>query len=152
MVNERKCRLDANRELSPWKMTRSTSLIPSKWTSCWLTKESNVFIPYSEVAPIVLGVYYQRFAYQYLLALISRWNQNLRLTAGLTFSAFHNWSIEQGDSVPNFLGKQDACKWLRTKYNYQRKDCFFPWEFDRLCCWKASERESKQNRIFLQCN
>ena len=48
IVNKGKCRLDANRKLSPWKMTPSTSLtIPRKWTSCWIRKERTVFIPCS---------------------------------------------------------------------------------------------------------
>ena len=48
IVNEGKCRLDANRKLSPWKMTPSTSLtIPRKWTSCWIRKERTMFIPCS---------------------------------------------------------------------------------------------------------
>ena len=48
IVNEGKCRLDANRKLSPWKMTPSASLtVPRKWTSCWITKERTVFIPCS---------------------------------------------------------------------------------------------------------
>ena len=123
MVNERKCRLDffnllifiwrctldANRELSPWKMTPSTSpIIPDKWTCCWITKKKycaytlfsfREVAGHSEEAPTVLGVYYQSYAYQYLLALIAliiitRWNQNSRRIAGLTFSAFHDWSID----------------------------------------------------------
>ena len=72
--------------------------------------------------------------YQYLLALvalISRWIQNFRRTAGLTSSAFHDWSIEQSVSVPTFLGQlQTGCKWLRTKYTRihlsTEWDCFFP--------------------------
>ena len=72
--------------------------------------------------------------YHYLLslvALISRWIQNFRRTAGLTSSAFHDWSIEQSVSVPTFLGQlQTGCKWLRTKYTRihlsTEWDCFFP--------------------------
>ena len=63
---------------------------------------------YSEEAPTILGVYYHSYAYQYLLALvelISLWIQIFRRTAGLTFSAFNDWSIEQSDSVPTFLGE-----------------------------------------------
>ena len=88
---------------------------------------------YSEEAPSTLWVYHG-YAYQYLLALvalISRWIQNFRRTAGLTFSAFHDWSIEQSVSVPTFLGQlQTGCKWLRTKYTRihlsTEWDCFFP--------------------------
>ena len=60
---------------------------------------------YSEEAPSTLWVYHG-YAYQYLLALvalISRWIQNFRRTAGLTFGAFHDWSIEQSVSEQTFL-------------------------------------------------
>ena len=88
---------------------------------------------YSEESPRILWVYHS-YAYQYLLALvalISRWIQNFRRTAGLTSSAFHDWSIEQSVSVPTFLGQlQTGCKWLRTKYTRihlsTEWDCFFP--------------------------
>ena len=47
-------------------------------------------------------------------------------------------------------------KWLRAKYTRihlsTEWDCLFPWKFDRLCFSKASGRDSKQNRIFLQRN
>ena len=121
-------------------MTPSTSLsIPSKWTSCnaeWQKKVSllclNTVAWYSEEAPSILWVYHS-YAYQSLLALvalISRWIQNFRRTAGLTFSAFHDWRIEQSVSV-SFLGQlQTGCKWLRTKYTRihlsTEWDCFFP--------------------------
>ena len=148
-------------------MTPSTSLsIPSKWTSCnaeWQKKVSllclNTVAWYSEEAPSILWVYHS-YAYQSLLALvalISRWIQNFRRTAGLTSNAFHDWSIEQSVSVPTFLGQlQTGCKWLRTKYTRIQLstewDCLFPWKFDRLCISKASGRDSKENRIFLQRN
>ena len=60
---------------------------------------------YSEDAPSILWVYHS-YAYQYLLALvalISRWIQNFRWAAGLTFGAFHDWSIEQSVSEQTFL-------------------------------------------------
>ena len=45
--------------------------------------------------------------------------------------------------MPTFLGQvQSGCKWLRTKYTRihlpTEWDCFFAWEFDRLCFSKAS--------------
>ena len=107
-----------------------------------MTKKSNLTVfkynctvaGYSEEAPTILGVYYHSYGYLYLLALvalISLWIQNFRRTAGLTFSAFHDWSIEQSDSVPTFLGQlQTRCKWLRTKYTRihlsTEWDCLFP--------------------------
>ena len=48
----------------------------------------------------------------------------------ITFSAFHGWSIEQSNSVPTFLGQmQTGCKWLGTKYTYQRNETAFPTDF-----------------------
>ena len=149
-------------------MTPSTSLIiPTKWASCWMTKESKLTVfkynctvaGYSEEAPTILGAYHHSYGYQYLLAivaLISLWIQNFRRTAGLTFSAFNDWSIEQSDSVTTFLGQlQTGCKWLRTRYTRihlsAEWDCFFP-ENSRLCFSKASRRDSKENRTFLQRN
>ena len=120
-------------------MTPSTSLIiPSKWTSCnaeWQKKVSllclNTVAWYSEEAPSILWVYHS-YAYQSLLALvalISRWIQNFRRTAGLTFSAFHDWSIEQSFSVPTFLGQlqQDASDYEQNtpEYSYQRNETVF---------------------------
>ena len=88
---------------------------------------------YSEEAPSTLWVYHG-YAYQYLLALvalISRWIQNFRRTAGLTSSAFHDWSIEQSVSVPTFLGQlqQDASEYKQNtpEYTNQRNETvFFP--------------------------
>ena len=93
----------------------------------------NTVAGYSEEAPSILWAYHS-YAYQYLLALvalISRWIQNFRRTAGLTSSAFHDWSIEQSVSVQTFLGQlQTGCKWLRTKYTRihlsTEWDRFFP--------------------------
>ena len=129
MLSKTKCRLGANRETSLWKddpLNFDSLITASKWTSCnaeWQNKISslclNTVAGYSEEAPSILWVYHS-YAYQYLLALvalISRWIQNFRRTAGLTSSAFHDWSIEQSVSVPTFLGQlQTGCKWLRTKY------------------------------------
>ena len=143
MLSKTKCRLGANRETSPWKddpLNFDSLITASKWTSCnaeWQNKISslclNTVAGYSEEAPSILWVYHS-YAYQYLLALvalISRWIQNFRRTAGLTSSAFHDWSIEQSVSVPTFLGQlQTGCKWLRTKYTRihlsTEWDCFFP--------------------------
>ena len=92
---------------------------------------------YSEEAPSTLWVYHG-YAYQYLLALvalISRWIQNFRRTAGLTFGAFHDWSIEQSVSVQTFLTaflgqlQQDLSDYEQStpKYTYQRNETvFFP--------------------------
>ena len=169
MLSKTKCRLGANRETSPWKddpLNFDSLITASKWTSCnaeWQNKISslclNTVAGYSEEALSILWAYHS-YAYQYLLALvalISRWIQNFRRTAGLTSSAFHDWSIEQSVSVPTFLGQlQTGCKWLRTKYTRihlsTEWDCFFPGELDRLSFSRASGRDSKQNRIYLQRN
>ena len=70
---------------------------------------------YSEEAPTVLGVSTLCISDQYLLALIAlipRWNKNFPRTVGLTFSPFHDGSIEQSDSAPTFLGHmQTGFKW-----------------------------------------
>ena len=167
MLSKTKCRLGANRETSPRKddpLNFDSLITASKWTSCnaeWQNKISslclNTAAGYSEEAPSILWVYHS-YAYQYLLALvarISRCIQNFRRTTGLTFSAFHDWFIKQSDSVPTFLGQlQTWCKWLWREYTTihlsTEWDCFFPLEFDRPCFSKASRRDSKQNRIFLQ--
>ena len=92
---------------------------------------------YSEEAPSTLWVYHG-YAYQYLLALvalISRWIQNFRRTAGLTFGAFHDWSIEQSVSEQTFLTaflgqlQQDLSDYEQStpEYTYQRNETvFFP--------------------------
>ena len=111
-----------------------------------MTKESKLTVfKYSdrpwpgscEEAPSILWVYHG-YAYQYLLALvalISQWIQNFRRTAGLTFSAFHDWSIEQSVSVQTFLTaflgqlQQDASDYEQNtpEYTYQRNETvFFP--------------------------
>ena len=73
----------------------------------------NTVAGYSEEAPTLLWVY-DSYAYQYLLtlvALISRCIPNFRRTAGFTFSAFPDWSIEQIDSVLTFLRQlQTGCE------------------------------------------
>ena len=72
------------------KMTPSASLIiPSKWTSCWMTNERKFTVfkfnctgaGYSEEAPCILGIYDSLLV---LVALISLWIQNFWRTAGLT--------------------------------------------------------------------
>ena len=92
---------------------------------------------YSEEAPSTLWVYHG-YAYQYLLALvalISRWIQNFRWAAGLTFGAFHDWSIEQSVSEQTFLTaflgqlQQDLSDYEQStpEYTYQRNETvFFP--------------------------
>ena len=131
MVNEGKCRQGANRELSHWKDDPPNysyhTYSCNNWTSCWITTKKALCLYYVLKFPRsgrVFGrssnyfrsiIYYQSYAYQYLLALvalISLWDQNFRRTAGLTFSAFHDWSIEQSDSVLTFLGQMqsDHCR------------------------------------------
>ena len=57
-----------------------------------------------------------------LVALISRRIQNFRRTAGLTFSAFHDWSIEQSVSVQTSDYEQNT-----LEYTYQwNETVFFP--------------------------
>ena len=142
MLSKTKCRLGANRETSLWKddpLNFYSLITASKWTSCnaeWQNKIRslclNTVAGYSEEALSILWAYHS-YAYQYLLALvalISRWIQNFRRTAGLTSSAFPDWSIEQSVSV-SFLGQlQTGCKWLRTKYTKihlsTEWDRFFP--------------------------
>ena len=165
MLNKTKCRLGANRETSLWKddpLNFDSLITASKWTSCnaeWQNKISslclNTVAGYSEEAPSILCVYHS-YAYQYLLALvalISRWIQNFRRTAGLTSSAFHDWSIEQSVSVPTFLGQlQTGCKWLRTKYTYQGNETVFSVRIGQTFFSRASRRDSKQNRKYLLRN
>ena len=165
MLNKTKCRLGANRETSLWKddpLNFDSLITASKWTSCnaeWQNKISslclNTAAGYSEEAPSILWVYHS-YAYQYLLALvalISRWIQNFRRTAGLTSSAFHDWSIEQSVSVPTFLGQlQTGCKWLRTKYTYQGNETVFSVRIGQTFFSRASRRDSKQNRKYLLRN
>ena len=89
-------------------MTPSTSLIiPRKWTSCWITKESKlqVYIPCSLKSsgrwPSILRKL--QLLKEYIIkdmhisssALLSQWNQNFWWTVGITFSPFHDWCIEQ---------------------------------------------------------
>ena len=70
----------------------------------------------------------------------SKFSANRGSCAGLTSSAFHDWSIEQRVSVPTFLGQlQTGCKWLRTKSDKIHQNTLingmrlvFPWEYDRL--------------------
>ena len=52
-------------------------------------------------------------------------SQNFRRTAGLTFSDFHDWCIEQSDSVPTC--KQDASDYEENspEYTYQRNKTVF---------------------------
>ena len=133
MVNEEKCRQGANRGISPWKddpLNYSYHTYScNNWTSCWITTKKALCLYYVLKFPRsgrVFGrssnyfrsiIYYQSYAYQYLLALvalISLWDQNFRRTAGLTFSAFHDWSIEQSDSVLTFLGQMQSDHCRRT--------------------------------------
>ena len=165
MLNKTKCRLGANRETSLWKddpFNFDSLITASKWISCnaeWQNKISSLCINtvagYSEEAPTILWVYHS-YAYQYLLALvalISQWIQNFRRTAGLTSSAFHDWSIEQSVSVPTFLGQlQTGCKWLRTKFTYQGNETVFSVRIGQTFFSRASRRDSKQNRKYLLRN
>ena len=42
----------------------------------------------------------------------------------------HPCSLEQSNSVPTFLGQmQTGCRWLGTKYTYQRNETVFPTDF-----------------------
>ena len=147
MLSKTKCRLGANRETSPRNddpLNLDSLITASKWTSCnaeWQNKISslclNTVAGYSEEAPSILWVYHS-YAYQYLLALvalISRWIQNFRWAAGLTFGAFHDWSIEQSVSEQTFLTaflgqlQQDLSDYEQStpEYTYQRNETvFFP--------------------------
>ena len=92
---------------------------------------------YSEEAPSTLWVYHG-YAYQYLLALvalISRWIQNFRWAAGLTFGAFHDWSIDKAFLSRLFsLLFSVSCNRIYSdyeqstpEYTYQRNETvFFP--------------------------
>ena len=151
--------------LKRWPPQLLLLYLASEHLAEWQKKVSlpclNTVAGYSEEGPSILGLYYHSYAYHYFLALvelISRWIQIFGEPRVFTFCAFHNWSIEQSDSVPTFLGPlQTGCKWLRTKHTTIHSsttewDGFFPWEFDRLCFSKAFGRDSKQNRIFVQRN
>ena len=64
----------------------------------------------------VLGVCYQGYAVPRKAALMWRWSQNFPRTAGLTFHAFHDWNIEQIDSVPTFVHQMQAgCELITSK-------------------------------------
>ena len=144
------------KSLKRWPPQLLLLYLASEHLAEWQKKVSllclNTVAGYSEEAPSILGVYYHSYAYHYFLALvelISRWIQIFGEPRVFTFCAFHNWSIEQSDSVSTFLGPlQTGCKWLRTKHTTIHSstewDGFFPWEFDRLCFSKASGRDSKQ--------
>ena len=168
MLSKTKCRLGANRETSPRNddpLNFDSLITASKWTSCnaeWQNKISslclNTVAGYSEEAPSILWVYHS-YAYQYLLALvalISRWIQNFRRTAGLTSSAFHGWSIEQSVSVPTSLSVANRMQVITNKIHQNTlingMRLFFPWEVNILSFSRASGRDSKQNRIYLQRN
>ena len=97
----------------------------------------------------VLGVCYQSYAVPRKAALIWHWNQNFPRTAGLTFNAFHDWNIEQIDSVPTFVHQMQAgCELITSKIHLSTEWDRFFWEFDRLFFLKVSGRESKQSRLF----
>ena len=177
MINTKektKCRLGSNRELSPWKDDPSTSLIiPSKWTSCnaeWHKKESLLCLNTVNGR----GLVFWRSS-QYFMS-ISRLCISVPLSTSCTdftvnskFSA-NRWSYLRCFSwlkhwTKRFCADFSHCfsrsvatgfKWLRTKYTgihlSTEWDCLFPWKFDRLCFSKASGRDSKRNRIFLQRN
>ena len=169
MLSKTKCRLGANRETSPRNddpLNFDSLITASKWTSCnaeWQNKISslclNTVAGYSEEAPSILWVYHS-YAHQYLLALvalISRWIQKFSANRGSylhCFSWLKHWTRRFCADFSRSVAT--GCKWLRTKYTRIQLstewDCLFPWKFDRLCISKASGRDSKENRIFLQRN
>ena len=112
---------------------------------------------YSEEAPSILWVYHG-YAYQYLLALValvSWWIENFRRTACLTFSAFHDWSIEQSVSVHTFLGQlqQDAGDYEQNtpQYTYARNETvFFPENWTDFVFQKLPEEI--QSKIVYFCS
>ena len=148
-------------------MTPSTSLsIPSKWTSCnaeWQKKVSLLCLKYR-------GLVFWRSSQCFMS--ISQLCISVPLSTSCTdftvnskFPA-NRWSYFQCFSRLKHWTKlfcadfsrsvATGCKWLRTKYTRIQLstewDCLFPWKFDRLCISKASGRDSKENRIFLQRN
>ena len=160
------------KEMQTWCQQRTKSLkrsppqllllyLASKNLAEWQKKVSllclNTVAGYSEEAPSILGVYYHSYAYHYFLALvelISRWIQIFGEPRVFTFCAFHNWSIEQSDSVPTFLGPlQTGCKWLRTKHTTIHSstewDGFFPWEFDRLYVFQKLPEEIQSKIVYF---
>ena len=160
------------KEMQTWCQQRTKSLkrsppqllllyLASEHFAEWQKKVSllclNTVAGYSEEAPSILGVYYHSYAYHYFLALvelISRWIQIFGEPRVFTFCAFHNWSIEQSDSVPTFLGPlQTGCKWLRTKHTTIHSstewDGFFPWEFDRLYVFQKLPEEIQSKIVYF---
>ena len=149
MLSKTKCRLGANRETSPWKddPLNFDSLITAEWQNKINSLSLNTVVGYSEEAPSILWVYHS-YAYQYLLALvalISQWIQNFRRTAGLTSSAFHDWSIEQSVSVPTFLGQQDALDYEQNtpEYTYQRNETVFSLRIGQTFFFKGFRKTFK---------
>ena len=157
MLRKMKCRLDANRETSPWKddPLNFDSLITAEWQNKINSLSLNTVVGYSEEAPSILWVYHS-YAYQYLLALvalISRWIQNFRRTAGLYLSLRHwtkRFCADFSRSVANRM--QVVTNKIHQNALINGLTLFFPWELDRLSFSRASGRDSKQNRIYLQRN
>ena len=169
MLSKTKCRLPANRETSPRKddpLNFDSLITASKWTSCnaeWQNKISslclNTVAGYSEEAPSILWVYHS-YAHQYLLALvalISRWIQKFSANRGSylqCFSWLKHWTkrfcADFSRSVANRMQVITNKIHQNTLINGMR--LFFPWELDRLSFSRASGRDSKQNRIYLQRN
>ena len=146
MLSKTKCRLGANRETSPRNddpLNFDSLITASKWTSCnaeWQNKISslclNTVAGYSEEAPSILWVYHS-YAYQYL----SKFSAN-RGSYVKSFPWLMHWTKRFGAYL------QTGCKWLR--WEFTRIHLSTKW--DRLCFLKASWRDLKQNRIFLQRN
>ena len=138
--------------------------LASKNLAEWQKKVSllclNTVAGYSEEAPSILGVYYHSYVYHYLLALvelISRWIQNFRRTEGLylpCFSWLKHWTKRFCADFSRSVANRMQVITNKTHHNtlINGMSLFFPWEFNRLCFSKASGRDSKQNRIFLQRN
>ena len=167
-----KCRLGANRETSPWKddpLNFDSLVTASKWTSCnaeWQNKISslclNTVAGYSEEAHSILWVHVcisQPCISVPLSISCTDFTVNSKVSANRgsylqCFSWLKHWTkrfcADFSRSVANRMREITNKIHQNTLINGMR--LFFPWELDRLSFSRASGRDSKQNRIYLQRN
>ena len=149
-----------NKSLKRWPLNFDSLITASKWTSCnaeWQNKISslclNTAAGYSEEAPSILWVNHS-YAYQYLLALvalISRWIQNFRRTAGLVRVLppvlFMIEALNKGFLCRLFSVscKQDASDYEQNtpEYTYQRIDPVFSLRIGQAFFFKSFRKRFK---------
>ena len=151
-------------------MTPSTSLIiPSKWTSCnaeWHKKLSLLCLN----TVTGRGLVFWRSSYYFMS--ISRLCISVPLSTSCTnFTVNSKFSANRGSYLHCFSWlkhwtKRFCADFSRSVANRMQvitnkihqntlingMRLFFPWELDRLSFSRASGRDSKQNRIYLQRN